>query len=112
MADEGENARVTLEELMVSTLAVTDAFAKLLIGKDIITDDGFKTQLRAGELSCRVAADGLEVHTPSSTIPSKACFASTMVLLDLCKRLNEKKEIEVSVIVLDCWIASPNPGLP
>jgi hypothetical protein len=36
---------VTLEELMVSTLAMTDALAKLLIAKGIITEDEFKAQL-------------------------------------------------------------------
>ena len=39
MAEEGKNDRVTSEELM------TDALAKLLIAKGIITDDEFKTQL-------------------------------------------------------------------
>jgi hypothetical protein len=32
---------------MVSNLAMTDALAKLLIAKGIITDDEFKTQLEA-----------------------------------------------------------------
>ena len=45
MAEEGKNDRVTLEELMVRTLAMTDALAKLLIAKGIITDDEFKAQL-------------------------------------------------------------------
>ena len=45
MAEEGKNDRVTLEELMVRTLAITDALAKLLIAKGISTDDEFKTQL-------------------------------------------------------------------
>jgi hypothetical protein len=36
---------VTLEELMVSTLAMTDALAKLMIAKGIITDEDFKTEL-------------------------------------------------------------------
>ena len=46
--------RVTLEELMVSTLAMTDALAKLMIAKGIITDEEFKAQLsteRANYLS-------------------------------------------------------------
>jgi hypothetical protein len=38
MADETKSDRLTLEELMVSTLAMTDALAKLLIAKGIITD--------------------------------------------------------------------------
>jgi len=36
---------VSLEELMVSTLAMTDALAKLPIAKGIITDEEFKAQL-------------------------------------------------------------------
>ena len=36
---------VTLQELMVSTLAMTDALAKLLIDKGIITDAEFKQKL-------------------------------------------------------------------
>jgi hypothetical protein len=45
MAEETQEKRISLEELMVSTLAITDALAKLLIEKGIITDAGFKTQL-------------------------------------------------------------------
>jgi hypothetical protein len=45
MADENKSDRVTLEELMVSTLAMTDGLAKLLIAKGIITDAEFKAQL-------------------------------------------------------------------
>ena len=45
MAEETKGDRLTLEELMVSTLAMTDALAKLLIAKGIITDAEFKGQL-------------------------------------------------------------------
>ena len=45
MADDNQDKRVTLEELMVSTLAMTDAVAKLLIAKGVITDAEFKAQL-------------------------------------------------------------------
>lgn len=45
MADENKSDRLTLEELMVSTLAMTDALAKFLIAKGIITEDEFKSQL-------------------------------------------------------------------
>ncbi len=38
---------VTLEELVVSNLAMTDALAKLMIAKGVITDEEFKTQLGA-----------------------------------------------------------------
>jgi len=37
--------RVTLEQLMVSTLAMTDAAVKLLIQKGVFTDEEFKTKL-------------------------------------------------------------------
>ena len=47
MADEIKNDKVTLEELVVSTLATTDALSKLLITKGLITDEEFKTQLTA-----------------------------------------------------------------
>lgn len=36
---------VSLEELIVSTLAMTDALAKLLIEKGVITDAEFKQKL-------------------------------------------------------------------
>ena len=59
MADETKTAKISCEELMVSTLAMTDALAKLLIAKGIITDEEFKAQLGAvisnyrGVLKCR-----------------------------------------------------------
>ena len=37
--------KITLEELVVSTLAMTDAVTKLLIAKGIITDEEFRAQL-------------------------------------------------------------------
>jgi hypothetical protein len=42
MADQTKSDKVTLEELMVSTLAITDALAKLMIAKGVITDGEFK----------------------------------------------------------------------
>jgi hypothetical protein len=51
MAELEKGKPVSLEELMVSTLAMTDALAKLLIEKGIITDAEFKQKLfeeRAG----------------------------------------------------------------
>ena len=45
MADETKSDKVTLEELMVSSLAMIDALLKLLIAKGIITDEEFKAQL-------------------------------------------------------------------
>jgi len=45
MTDEIKTDKVTLEELMVSTLAMTDAAVKLLIQKGVFTDEEFKAQL-------------------------------------------------------------------
>ena len=42
MAELDKGKPVSLEELMVSTLAMTDAVAKLLIEKGVITDAEFK----------------------------------------------------------------------
>lgn len=42
MAELEKGKTVSLEELMVSTLAMTDALAKLLIAKGVITDAEFK----------------------------------------------------------------------
>jgi hypothetical protein len=48
MADSAKRPPITLQELMVSTLAMTDALAKLLIEKGIITDEGFKKEAGRG----------------------------------------------------------------
>jgi hypothetical protein len=45
MAELEKGKPVSLEELMVSTLAKTDALAKLLIEKGVITDAEFKQKL-------------------------------------------------------------------
>lgn len=45
MAELEQGKPVSLEELMVSTLAMTDALAKLLIEKGVITDAEFKQKL-------------------------------------------------------------------
>ena len=47
MADKTNSKKVNLEELIVSSLAMTDALAKLLMAKGIITDEEFTTQLSA-----------------------------------------------------------------
>ena len=47
MAELDKAKPVSLEELMVSTLAMTDALAKLLIEKGVITDAEFKLEERA-----------------------------------------------------------------
>ena len=46
MADEPQ-PKVTLEELIVSTLAMNDALAKLCMAKGLFTDEAFKAQLGA-----------------------------------------------------------------
>ena len=53
MVYETKSDRVTLEGLMVSTLAMTDALAKLLIAKNIITDAEFKAKLITELANCR-----------------------------------------------------------
>jgi hypothetical protein len=45
MADETPKQTVTLEQLVVSSLAMTDVLAKLMIAKGVITDEEFQTQL-------------------------------------------------------------------
>jgi len=45
MADETQPNKLTLEELMVSNLAMTEATVKLLIEKRVFTDAEFKAQL-------------------------------------------------------------------
>jgi len=60
MGDEMKTDKVTLEELVVSTLAMTDALAKLMIAKDIITDVEFKAQL--GAERANYLAVGKQLH--------------------------------------------------
>ena len=45
MAKIDGNKTVTLQELMVSTLAMVDAITKLLIAKGIISEEEFKEKL-------------------------------------------------------------------
>jgi mannitol/fructose-specific phosphotransferase system IIA component (Ntr-type) len=45
MTELDKDKTVTLEELMVSTLAMADAVTKLLIEKGVITEAEFKEQL-------------------------------------------------------------------
>jgi hypothetical protein len=58
MAELDRGKPVSLEELMVSILAMTDALAKLLIEKGIITDAEFKAEAAGG-------ACGLSAHSES-----------------------------------------------
>jgi hypothetical protein len=55
---ELERKPVSLEELMLATLAQTDALTKLLIEKGVITDAEFKTEATGG-------ACGLPAHSES-----------------------------------------------
>jgi hypothetical protein len=43
----------------VSTLAMTDALAKLMIAKGVITDEEFKTQLTAERANYRAVLKGV-----------------------------------------------------
>ena len=62
MADDGKSQKVSLEELMVSTLAMTDALAKLLTAKGIITDNEFKTNsARSGRTTSRCSSGCTEM---------------------------------------------------
>ena len=54
-----EETKITLEGLVVSSLAMTDALAKLMIAKDVITDDEFKAQLGAERVSRRAEVRSL-----------------------------------------------------
>jgi hypothetical protein len=45
MAELEQGKTVSLQELMVSTLAINDALTKLLIKKGVITDAEFKQKL-------------------------------------------------------------------
>jgi len=47
MATVDKNGTVTLQELVVSSLAQTDAVAKLLIEKGVITHDEFMEKIKA-----------------------------------------------------------------
>jgi hypothetical protein len=45
MTDLDKGKTVSLEELMVSTLAMVDAVTKLLIEKGVISEEGFREKL-------------------------------------------------------------------
>jgi len=48
MAKVDRGGTVTLQELVISSLAQTDAVAKLLIEKGVITKDEFMEKIKAG----------------------------------------------------------------
>jgi len=79
MVESEKHVPVTIQELLVSSLAQTDALAKLLIEKGIITKDEFMTKLseeRRRIINClaRRNADGLNGHAAAMAIcsPSNA----------------------------------------
>ncbi len=47
MATVDKDGTVSLQELLVTSLAQTDAVAKLLIEKGVITQDGFMEKIKA-----------------------------------------------------------------
>jgi hypothetical protein len=47
MADETQEKKVSLEELMVSNLAMTEALTKVLIKTGVITEAEFRARLSA-----------------------------------------------------------------
>ena len=50
MAKVDKGGTVTLQELVISSLAQTDALAKLLIEKGVITQDEFMEKIKAAIL--------------------------------------------------------------
>ena len=60
MAELAKDKPASLEELVVSTVAMTDALAKLLIEKGVITDAEFQTEAAGG--TC-----GLSAHPEPTT---------------------------------------------
>ena len=49
MADETKKEKITLEQLMVTNLAMADATVKLLIEKGVFTDAEFTAKLSTGK---------------------------------------------------------------
>jgi len=47
MATVDKGGTVTIQELVITSLAQTDALAKLLIEKKLITQDGFMEKIKA-----------------------------------------------------------------
>ncbi len=47
MATVDKNGTVTIQELLVTSLAQTDAVAKLLIEKEVFTQDEFMEKIKA-----------------------------------------------------------------
>jgi hypothetical protein len=60
MADENKSEKISLAQLMVSTVAMTDDLAKLLIAKGIITNEEFKAQVTAERANYIAVLKGLQ----------------------------------------------------
>ena len=70
MAELDKGETVTLEEVMVLTLAKTDALTKLLIEKGLITDEEFQEEVGGGESD--VPGDIKAASLAASTLVSLA----------------------------------------
>ena len=62
MTELDKDKAVSLEELMVSTLAMADAVAKLLIEKGVISEAEFKEQLLKERATYRMLLHNAKPH--------------------------------------------------
>ena len=62
MAHVDQGGTVTLEELMISSLATSDALAKLLIEKGLVTEAEFMGKLSAERKSYQLILQTLRGH--------------------------------------------------
>jgi predicted transcriptional regulator len=60
MAEPENRAKVTLQELMVVMLSMTDALSKLLIENGVITDEEFKKKLRGERATYQAILKSIE----------------------------------------------------
>jgi hypothetical protein len=70
MAELEKGKTVSLQELMVSTLAMTDALAKLLIEKGVITEAEFKQKLLEERAVCQ------RILNPTDTVTRRGMMQS------------------------------------
>lgn len=62
MANPHKGSSVSIEELVVSSLATADALAKLLIEKGLITEAEFMQKLSAERTTYQAMLKGLRAH--------------------------------------------------
>jgi hypothetical protein len=62
MIDLDKDKTVSLEELMVSTLAMADAVTKLLIAKGVISEAEFKEQLLKERATYQALSQNAKTH--------------------------------------------------